>query len=258
MECYEHDILSKADLDGIDLTWGNGEATVKLIEKMATGEGCGAVLANGSAYAAKHWGKGAEYLQTASGIELPMHDPRCLPGLARTYQYDPTPGRHVKGSLCFSRQQAAMPPDVRYNFNNTGKDDAQVTSDMEITNCAGFCMFAGDCQPSGIQAQYIAAVTGMPFTSEDSYRTGLRILAMRQAFNLREGIKPSDMTLSDRSLGKPPLKSGPTAGITIDAEKLAKNFFDAVDWDMKTGKPGLETLKKLGALDCVIKDLYGK
>src|SRR5690554_1827047 len=54
MECYDKGVLTKDELDGIDLTWGNGEAMVELLQKMADGEGCGAVLANGSAYAAKH------------------------------------------------------------------------------------------------------------------------------------------------------------------------------------------------------------
>lgn len=61
------------------------------------------VLLQLSLFAAKKWGKGAEYLVTASGMELPAHDPRYAPGYApgyaRTYQYDPTPGRHVKGGL---------------------------------------------------------------------------------------------------------------------------------------------------------------
>jgi len=256
MECYNNGILSKAELDGIDLTWGNGEAIVAVMEKMATGEGCGAILANGSAYAAKHWGKGEEYLVTASGIELPMHDPRCLPGLARTYQYDPTPGRHVKGGLAF-KGQPGMAPEVKYNFNDTGKADAAATSEKEVMNCAGLCMFGSNWWPEGIENEYVAAILGIPFTKEIGYKTGLRILALRQAFNLREGIKPSDMTMSERALGKPPLKSGPTGGITIDGEKLAKNFFDVVGWDMKTGKPSLETLRSLGELDFVIKDLYG-
>ena len=257
MECYNNGVLTKAELDGIDLTWGNGKAIVELMEKIASGEGCGAVLMHGTVYAAKHWKKGAEYLVTASGIELPMHDPRCLPGLARTYQYDPTPGRHVKGGLGF-KGQGAMPPEKRYNFKGTGKDDAKATSEKEICNCAGLCMFGLDWQPEGLQNEYIAAVLGIPFTNEDGYRMGLRILALRQAFNLREGIKPSDMKMSGRSVGKPPLKSGPTGGVTIDTAKLAKNFFDSVGWDMKTGKPSLETLRDLGALDNIIKDLYGE
>ncbi|NLN07472.1 MAG: hypothetical protein GX167_07630 [Firmicutes bacterium] len=104
--------------------------------------------------------------------------------------------------------------------------------------------------------QYLEAVTGWTFTMEDSYRTGLRILNMRHAFNLREDLKPADFTLFPRAAGKPPLAEGPLAGVEIDTEQLAKNFFLKVEWDMVTGKPSLESLQRLGGLDDVIRDLY--
>ncbi|HHT70286.1 MAG TPA: aldehyde ferredoxin oxidoreductase family protein [Firmicutes bacterium] len=255
MECYDKGVLTPEDLDGIDLTWGNGEAIVALLQKMADGEGCGAVLAHGSAYAAKAWGKGSQYLQTASGIELPMHDPRLGPGLARTYQYDPTPGRHVKGGVGLA--QLSQPPEQKYNYQNTGAVDLGATTFQEVLNCLGFCMFAPIVGVSPeIFYRYTEAITGLPFTPEDSFNTGLRILNMRQAFNLREGIKPADCTISDRAVGKPPLTAGPLAGVTVDNEQLGRNFFATADWDLKTGKPSLESLQKLGYMDEVIKDLY--
>jgi aldehyde:ferredoxin oxidoreductase len=255
MECYNNGVFTKEELDGIDLTWGNGEAIVAITQKMADGEGCGAVLANGSAYAAKKWGKGSEYLQTASGIELPMHDPRLGPGLARTYQYDPTPGRHVKGGLGLAQMGGAIGD--KYNYKATGYLDVILTASQEINNCGGFCMFMSLVAPPEAQNEYIEAVTGMSFKGQDSLITGLRILNLRHAFNLREGLKPADFTISQRAVGKPPLIAGPTAGVTVDNEQLGENFFAFVGWDMETGKPTLDSLKKLGCLDELIIDLYG-
>ncbi|MFY9415849.1 MAG: aldehyde ferredoxin oxidoreductase family protein [bacterium] len=256
MECYERGILTKEDLDGIELTWGNGEAIVALLQKMADGEGCGAVLANGSAYAARVWNKGAEYLQTASGIEIPMHDPRLGPGLARTYHFDPTPGRHVKGGIGIG--QLGLPPEEKYVYEGTGEADLKATTFQEVLNSLGFCMFALSV---GVTPQafhdYAEAILGIPFTAEDSLNTGLRILNMRLAFNLREGITPADCTISERVVGKPPLEAGPLAGVTIDNEKLARNFFTAAHWDLETGKPSRASLEQLGQLEEVIRDLYG-
>lgn len=255
MECYDRGILSRDELDGIDLKWGKGEAIVALLQKMADGEGCGAVLANGSEYAAKKWGKGEEYLQTASGIELPMHDPRYAPGLARTYQFDPTPGRHVKGGLGSPQMRGKYKGD-KYDYRGTGEEDLLLTSDREILNSGGFCMFGEIVAPQGVHVEYIEAVTGIKISDEESFNTGLRILTIRHAFNLREGIKPSDLTITKRSVGKPALNAGPLAGVTVDNDLLAHNFFEAIDWDFETGKPSLEALKKIGYLDEVIKDLY--
>ncbi len=256
MECYAEGLLSRRELDDIDLTWGSGEAIVALLEKMAKGQGCGAVLANGSRYAARTFGKGEEYLQTASGIELPMHDPRFAPGLARTYQYDPTPGRHVKGGLG-AIQMFGEAAD-KYNFAGTGKLDLRLTASTEVRNSSGFCLFGSFAAPEGIIYELIEAITGTHFDREVSFTTGLRILNLRQAFNVREGLKPVDMPISQRALGHPPLMAGPLTGISVNAGLLAQNFFQAADWDIKTGKPSLAILQKLGHLEEVITDLYGE
>ncbi|MDF2677604.1 MAG: aldehyde:ferredoxin oxidoreductase [Bacillota bacterium] len=255
MECYNEGILTKDELDGIDLKWGNGEAIVSIMEKIAEGIGVGAVLANGSAYAAKKFGKGAEYLQTASGIELPMHDPRNAPGFARTYQFDPTPGRHVKGGLGLA-QMAGAPIGDKYEYTATGYLDAKLTAGQEILNCGGFCLFMAVVGAGDFVNEYIEAITGRTFKGQNADETGLRILTLRQSFNVREGIKPSDMTIPKRAVGNPKLTAGPLSGVTVDNDKLANNFFAYVGWDRVTGKPSLNALEKLG-LDEVAKDLYG-
>lgn len=38
MELYEHKMLSKKELEGIELTWGNTSAVIKLIKKIGTKE----------------------------------------------------------------------------------------------------------------------------------------------------------------------------------------------------------------------------
>jgi aldehyde:ferredoxin oxidoreductase len=255
MECYNKGVLTKEDLDGIELTWGNAEAVVAITEKIAAVEGCGKILAQGTEAAAEIWGKGAEFLQNASGIELPMHDSRFAPGLARTYQYDPTPGRHVKGGIGMA-QLLGAPVGYKYNYNATGFLDTVLTTNQEILNCSGFCLFLGFAAPPEAQNEYIEAVTGMTFKDQHSLVTGIRILNMRHAFNLREGLKPADFNISQRAIGKPPQTKGPVANATVDTDKLGKNFFNMIGWDWETGKPTLGSLEKLGGLESVIKDLY--
>lgn len=257
MECYEHGLLTKEDLDGIELTWGNGAAMVELLEKMGKAKGCGAVLAKGSAAAAKVWGKGAEYLQTASGIELPMHDPKYSPGLARTYQYDPTPGRHVKGGVG-QYQMIGAETAPKYEYSDTGALDLAVTVDTELTNISSLCMFHAYCAAPKTNLEYIRAITGMDFSDEEAAKTGLRVYFLRHTFNLREGIKPQDMTISNRALGKPSQTAGPLADVDIDADLLAKNFFEAAGIDIQTGKPSREALSNVGGLDNVMAELYGQ
>jgi len=256
MECYEEGLLSRDDLDGIDLSWGNGEAIVQMLEKMVKGEGVGKTLANGSAYAAKHFGKGEEYLQTASGIELPMHDPRYAPGLARTYQFDPTPGRHVKGGLGSLHMGNKQKGD-KYDYEDTGEIDVKLMVHREILNTAGFCLFGSGVTPRRLHHQFIEGITGREFNDEIAYKTGLRIYIQRHVFNLREGIAPKDMTLTLRAVGQPPQEAGPLEGKTVDHKKLGENFFTTLGWDLDSGKPPKKQMENLGGLENVIEDLYG-
>ncbi len=60
MECYEKGILSKKDTDGLELNFGNAEATFALIKKIAYREGIGGLLAEGVKSASAEIGKGSE------------------------------------------------------------------------------------------------------------------------------------------------------------------------------------------------------
>jgi aldehyde:ferredoxin oxidoreductase len=254
MECYNRGIFTVEELDGIDLKWGNAEAIVAISEKICKGEGIGLVLNKATRGAAEHFGKGFECLVNASGIEIPQHDSRWAPGLARTYQYDPTPGRHVKGGLGI--MHGNKPPEEKYSFEGTGEKDVAGVVDQEITNAGGYCTF-GFGLPPGAKIEFITALTGFEYSPEDQRKLGLRSYTIRHAFNLREGMRRGDFTISDRIVGKPPLADGPLAGVTIDHEKLGDSFFGALGWDLKDAVPTKEFLQDIGGLENVIRDLYG-
>jgi aldehyde:ferredoxin oxidoreductase len=54
-------------------------------------------------------------------------------------------------------------------------------------------------------------------------------------------------------LGRPPLKEGPLAGVTIDVDSLAREYRQAMGWDAETGVPAKDTLQKLGLAELVEK-----
>ena len=71
MELFEKGILTKKDVDGLDLTWGSHEAIIKLLKKIATREGIGDLLAEGTKRAAEKIGKGAsKYAMHVKGLEI--------------------------------------------------------------------------------------------------------------------------------------------------------------------------------------------
>ncbi len=252
IECYENEVLNRDETGGLELKWGNARAIVDATVAMADGTGFGAVLALGSQGAADKLGKGHSYLQTVRGIELPMHDPRLYPGLARTYQYDPTPARHVKGGIGFD--QGGMGPE-KYETKGTGPADVEATAFTEMFNSAGFCMFGGIAGAHDQVFPLVEAVTGFDMPGLQS--AAVRILTMRHVFNVREGLKPADFSMPPRSVGKPPQAEGPNAGGTVDNEALGDNYFAELGWDRTTGKPSRAGLEKLGGMDDVIEELYG-
>jgi aldehyde:ferredoxin oxidoreductase len=254
IECFENGILSRGDTGGIELTWGNAEAIVRATEEMADqSTEFGKLLALGSARAAEKIGKGTEYLVTVKGIELPMHDPRLGPGFARTYAIDPTPARHVKGGLGIQHMQTPDPS--KYNVEGSGEPDLRATAVQEIINTAGLCLFKDFTGVQNIAWKLIPPVTGWIFGEEEEMNAGLRIYNMRHAFNLREGMKPTDFQLPKRSVGEPPQTEGPLEGITVDHKGFIRNFFKAIEWDETTGKPSRSSLEKLGGMEDVIKSL---
>ena len=258
MECYVNGLFTLEEMGGIDLKWGNTEAIAQMTEAMCKeSTEMGRVLNMGALAAAKHYNRGLEYVMHAGGIEIPQHDPRLSPGLARTYKYDPTPGRHVKGGQGFT-MAAHFPPEVKYNFDdpeNAVRDIAGVV-DAEITNLAGFCLFSDVAMPPGLKPRFLAALTGVDYSDDNARKLGLRSYTMRHAFNLREGMKREDATISGRVIGKPAMTDGPHTGITVEPDKLADLFFKALDWDLDTMVPSKAALEELGGLENVIAELY--
>ena len=259
IECYENGLFTLEETGGLELTWGNADAAGKLSEAISRADTeFGKNLGDGVLAAAKHYNRGFEYAIHAGGIEVPQHDPRRSPGLARTYQYDPTPARHVKGGQGFLAS-AGIPPEERYDFSNpeqAARDVDGVVS-VELSNSAGFCEFSGVAIPPGVKEKLLSAVTGVDYTGDFGRKTGLRSYTMRHAFNLREGIKREDNTIAGRVVGKPAMTAGPHEGITIDNEKLADMFFSAMDWDVTTMVPSRTVLEDIGGLDNVVSEIYG-
>ncbi len=95
-------------------------------------------------------------------------------------------------------------------------------------------------------------MTGWDFNWEEGLKAGRRILTLKQAFNAREGLKPEDFKLPKRFMA--PLSVGPSAGVEIDFDTLKKGYFEAMGWDIKSGKPNRQTLVELG-LDKLTGDL---
>ena len=100
-----------------------------------------------------------------------------------------------------------------------------------------------------------SAVTGWDIDLEELFVTGERIGDLRLAFTLREGINPIKLDFPDIALGRPALKKGPTKGVTVDLELMTREFCEAMDWDLDSGRPSKKKLTEVG-LSWLLSDLW--
>jgi len=260
IECYERGLITRKDTDGIDMTWGNHKAIVAMTEKIAKREGFGAVLADGVKRAAEKVGKGAEkYAIHIGGQELPAHDPKHSFHYFTSYKMDPTPGRHFVGSELSDapgHPAGLLPRFDLKSFSGRGEARRIGSSFHQVVVCSGMCLFVYWAFPNvDPVVDFMRAVTGWDVTNEELLKTGERIANLRQAFNIREGLNPLKWKAPDRVVGKPPLKEGPLAGVTIDEDTMINEYLTAMDWDLQTAKPSKKKLLELGLTD-VAQELW--
>ena len=254
-ECFEKGIIDKDATGGLKLGWGKSEEIVKLTEMIIEREGIGDILADGVKRAAETIGNHAEqFAMHAGGQELPMHDSRLDPGFAIAYQCEPTPGRHSISSFQYTDlfSVAKLFPQAKRMINQAADRESRKvrgyaagTYYTQLVNSAGMCFFGAITSALPL-VDWLNAVTGWGLTPDEYFKTGERILNLRKAFNIREGIKPADHDLSDRALGKTPLTAGPLKGVRVDMGWLVKEFSDTVGWDLNTGGPTVEKMRELG------------
>ena len=254
IECFEEGIIDKDTTGGLVLGWGKADGIIKLTEMIINREGFGAVLADGVKVAAEKIGQRSEMFAVhAGGQELPMHDSRLDHGYAISYQCDPTPGRHTIASYqdtALRSGEKQFPEARRMAGRAKDKEDRMVHLNTatsyyaQIISASGICLFGPDTIlfPT---VEYLNAVTGWDLSADEYFKTGKRILCLRKAFNVREGLKPGDSRLHPRALGHPPQTKGPLKGMSVDIDALERQYFEIAGLDPATGGPTLETMREL-------------
>jgi len=217
-------------------------------------------LADGVKAAAEKIGKGADqYAIHIQGQELPAHDPKHAFNYATSYRLDPTPGRHFVGSELSdgpAHPSGLVPKFDLKSFAGRGEARRIGNNFHQAVVCAGMCLFVYWAFPTiDPITEFMSAVTGWDITKDELLETGERITNLRQAFNIREGLNSLKFKVPERVVGIPPQKEGPLAGITVNEDTMIKDYFAAMEWDLKTAKPSKKKLQEL-SLDDVARALW--
>jgi aldehyde:ferredoxin oxidoreductase len=263
MECFEKGILTLKDTDGIDLRFGNDQAMMTVLRKMAFREGIGDLLADGSLAAAKKIGKGTERFSIqVKGLELAGYDVRGAKAHGLNYATAYTGADHCRGYAFQEIFGVPFPyPVDRLVIEGKGKLTMWNQDIQAVTcDCAPMCKFLLDMAVPTIACQNTAdlmeAITGLSFTTDEVMKVGERLTNLAKAFNLREGFTRADDTLPERLMTEP-LKAGASKGQLIsrqDLDKMLDEYYAARGWDVKTGIPTRAKLVEL-QLEYVADDL---
>jgi len=251
MEAFEKGLLSEADLGGIRLTWGNGEAMIALLHKMGRREGIGDILADGTRPAAERLGKDfGDMVVEVKGVEVPMHDPRAYWSNAVNYAVANRGACHMEG-VTFTVESGLPFPDLGYTtpmdpYITDGKAQLAVKMHdlMILYDGLGICKFyiVVSYGPT-IMAEWLNYCTGWKVKPEGLMRTGERIFNVKRLINVARGLGRKDDSLPKRLLTVAQRDDiGPVDPQGM--ERMLTEYYRIRGWD-ETGVPTPERLKAL-------------
>ncbi len=256
MECFEKGLITKKDTDGIELTWGNGEAIIKMVEKMARREGFGEILGDGSFLAAKRIGKGSEdFAIHVKGQELALHDPRAFFSWAVAYATAHRGACHILAPTYWLERGLTF-PELGYDkpldrFATEGKGTwVKIFQDFcEVLESLVMCKFSlyGNLRGNHI-LQLLNLTTDWGMNLKEMVQTGERGFNLKRMINVQLGVTSKDDTLPKRLLTEPTQEGG-AQGRIPPLETMLKEYYRERGWD-ENGIPFLAKLEELG-LNCL-------
>lgn len=268
IECFQHGLLTLQHTGGLELRFGDPDAMLAVLEKIARRETpLGELLADGSAQAAKRIGKNAEqFLITVKGAEAPAHMPQAKRSLAIIYAVNPFGADHQSSEHDPMYEEGGA--DLYYhrlallgltNVQPAGSLNEEKTRFAYLSqvfysalDSYNLCQFvwgpAWTLYGPQETVDLLRAATGWDITLAEIMQVGERRLNMMRAFNAREGFTRAQDILP-KKFSLPLQGEGATTGAYVDfaqLEILKDHYYRLAGWDTATGNPTPQKLAALG------------
>ena len=257
MECYERGILTKEDFDGLEPSFGNDEAAMELLRKVAYREGrMGDLLADGVKRASEKVGKGSEHFAMHSkGLEMPGYDVRSLQTFAMGLAVG-TRGACHNRALSYELDVKGV-VDRFIIEPGRGKLAMEKENFACVLDCLVLCKFLRNCFDDFYVdvARIYSRVTGIELTPDELRQVGPRVCNLKKSFNIREGWTKEMDWLPDRVFDDP-VPAGPAEGSYIKRDELKmeiEDYYQARGWTVEGLIPKSKLLE-LG-LDDIAEDI---
>ncbi|MFX0195338.1 MAG: aldehyde ferredoxin oxidoreductase family protein [Candidatus Hodarchaeota archaeon] len=244
MELYNNHVITKEDLDGMPLEYGDDKAVIEILHKMAMREGFGNKMAEGVYNFAKIIGSNAvKYCTHTKGMTRSW-DGYAIP-FGLTYLTSTRGADHLRCAPI-----ARIDPEVLEKRGIAG-DPVEETiwgqhewvliDSLERCKCGRntWEVAVPLADPFGIgRAKMLSAATGWAVTPKELDLLAERIYNLERAFNVREGVTRKNDTAPPKSFEK-----GVVNQELID-EALIK-YYTKRGWNLKNGVPSRMKLEQL-------------
>ena len=267
MEWFEKGIVSKEDLDGISMTWGNVTALMQMMKKIAYRDGVGDIFAEGIVKAASHFGSEAEAcVSHCKGMVMAGIDPRLVKGTALGFATSTRGADHLRCMVPveFKWFTKMKPEDAEARFGsadvldpisyNKAAAEIYFQNLYNVVDMMEVCRFAVRAESKDFSfkdlCRLYSLATGFETDEDQMQVISDRVHNLERAYLCREGIRRKD----DRLIGKwarEAIPNGPFKGERIDPEKwegMLDDYYRLRGWD-ENGIPTREKLKSLGLDD---------
>jgi aldehyde:ferredoxin oxidoreductase len=267
MDLSQRGILTPENADGLDLSWGNAETMMILLEKMTRREGLGAILALGVRKAAELIGQGAEmYAPHVKGLELSAYHPYNIMGSALGYAVSNRGGDF--SNIYASMEYNWSPEKAMQEFGtaeaveiNSIFGKAQLIKRAMLVNVALDCI--GLCKVPVLsllgkfdlvtEAELVTAITGNDTSAAELLHLGERVSNLERLFNLKFGTRTADDRLPQMFFSPGYISSGKPSAAPDWMEFMIKMFYEEMGWCDE----GWPTLQKLTQLGIAPPDFFG-
>lgn len=253
-ELWQRGLLTKADTDGLELTWGNADAMLELLQRIATRRGIGDLLADGVMEAARKFGRGSEaFAMQAKGQGLNEQSVRSHKGWALGIFTSSRGGGHLNGATLVERlgmdpkkakeifgNDAVVRPEA---YEGKGAVTAWFEGFKSIVDSVGLCYYTTfwiDLELIGLEhiAILMEKVTGEKTDPEALAHTGRRIQNVEKAFNTLHAGFTREHDVPPARFFESAISGGAFAGARLDAEgygRMLDDYYAAHGWDRATG-----------------------
>ncbi|MBM4276380.1 MAG: aldehyde ferredoxin oxidoreductase family protein [Deltaproteobacteria bacterium] len=249
MECFEKELLSSKQTGGLEIRFGESEASLAALRMMAHREGFGEIMANGVKVLANYIGNDSNrFAMHVKGMEFPAYEPRGAFGSGLSYAVSPRGACHRRAWPPAKEILGGYPP---YTIEGKAEMIKALYNENGILHSLLVCDMPAKFIPMSLDdySQYWHAVSGESVSKEDFLKISERIETLIRMFNNREGFTRKDDFLPYRTLHEP-LPDGPAKGQCIGEENLNKmidEYYALRGWDA-SGIPTEETRRRYGLL----------